>query len=84
MLRIMQVTEEQWEYIWVKVMPMSRRSADWIGTDNLILFDEEGPILLMIGRAEVITEPPLKVKRYLDKLEASSVKPDLAGAFSPK
>jgi hypothetical protein len=67
----MQVTEEQWEYIWAKVMPMSRRSADWIGTDNLILFDEEGPILLMIGIAEVITEPPLKVKRYLDKLEAA-------------
>jgi hypothetical protein len=83
MLRIMQVTEAQWAFIWGKVMPMSRKSAEWIGTDNLILNDEEGPILLTIGRVEVLTDPPLKVKRYLDKMEHSP-EYDLAGGYSPK
>jgi len=69
MLRVMQVTEEQFDYIWAKLMPMQRRSADWVGTDNMILNDEEGPILLTIGRVEVVAAPPLKVKRYLDKMQ---------------
>ena len=73
MLRIMQVTEAEWAYIWSKLMPMQRRCAEWVGTDNLILTDEEGPILLTIGRAEVLTDPPLKVKRYLDKMKGEDV-----------
>ncbi|HXN71512.1 MAG TPA: hypothetical protein VN861_03050 [Candidatus Acidoferrales bacterium] len=69
MLRVMRITGAQWSFIWAKLMPMQRRSADWVGTDNLILNDEDGPILLTIGKAEVITEPPERVRRYLDKFE---------------
>jgi hypothetical protein len=69
MLRIMTVTSDQWAYIWAKIMPVRRKSAEWIGTDNLILNDEEGPILLTIGRAEIITEFPKKVEKYLKGFE---------------
>jgi len=87
MLRVMQITEDEWSFIWAKIAPMSRRSAEWIGTDNVILNDEEGPILLTIGRVEVIRDiasAPVKVKRWLDKFKQSSVQYDGAGNFVPK
>jgi hypothetical protein len=71
MLRILTVSEEDYNTIWCRLLPMQRRAVDWMGTDALLLFDVEGPLMVTISHAEVITEAPVKLKRLLESSDSN-------------
>ena len=74
MLRILTVSEDDYNTIWCRLLPMQRRALDWVGTDALLLFDAEGPLVVTIGHAAVITETPVKLKRLLEFSSVGAVK----------